>query len=61
MYEKYLLRGHRFVDSQTGWIDEDHYFDTEDKMIKYVKDQGDFYFKVKAVFEMKKLNNDIFL
>ncbi len=42
------------------WHSEEYYFDTEEEMVKFVKEKSGSLFKVESAFKLDKLDNNIF-
>lgn len=68
-YKKYMLKCMIKVDKIMDWHDEQFFFDTEEEMIKFVKegykelgiDGTESHIKIESAFKLEKLDNNIFV
>ena len=68
-YKKYMLKCMIKVDKIMDWHEEQFFFDTEEEMIKFVKEgykelgmEGtESHIKIESAFKLEKLDSNIFV
>lgn len=68
-YKKYMLKCMIKVDKILDWHDEQFFFDTEEEMIKFVKEgykelaleKSEIHIKIESAFKLEKLDSNIFV
>ena len=68
-YKKYMLKCMIKVDKIMDWHDEQFFFDTEEEMIRFVKEgykelgiEGtESHIKIESAFKLEKLDSNIFV
>lgn len=70
MYKKYMLLCEVYdgsnglsSDDPDAWKEEELYFDTQEELVEYVKDEmvSSYLFKFVAAFRMEQLDSELFL
>lgn len=67
--KKYMLKCMIKVDKIMDWHDEQFFFDTEEEMIKFVKEGykelgiegSESHIRIESAFKLEKLDNSIFI